>query len=229
MSRVHDVTEACTTFHPSWPQQVGPRNLDVWRNWSCARDYVTAMQRMPHHLTRSDYLVESGIRRSDWGLVDSVFRLADRDCCDHVTLNLESFWPAETVEHLADPGKQTQELGWYPPATVEAILPEMLESDLRSNGVNPDEYIGAAPIVQASSLWREDRLARFVSADERSRRERRMATSGASAVDVPDSEPQARRTSPPLNVDAASLPTVALTASATSCPGPAQAQTRSWL
>jgi GDPmannose 4,6-dehydratase len=95
-------------------------SLDARRDWGHARDYVEAMWLMLRQPAPSDYVIGTGISRSvrDWG--------------DHVDLGPAYARPAEMPELLTDPGKANREVAWYPQLDFDAMVREMLESDLRT-------------------------------------------------------------------------------------------------
>ena len=127
-------------------------SLHVRRDSGHARDYVEAMWLMLQQPAPSDYVIGTGISRSVQDLVELAFGLVGLDWHDHVDLDPAYVRPTEVPELLADPSKANQELGWYPKTGFEPMIREMLDSDLRAAGLDPNHYIRAVPIAQAPSL-----------------------------------------------------------------------------
>ncbi len=127
-------------------------SLDARRDWGHARDYVEAMWLMLQQPAPSDYVIGTGVSRSVRDLVELAFGLVGLDWRDHVDVDSAYVRPTEVTELLADPSKANRELGWYPRVGFEELIREMLESDLRSAGLDPDQYITAMPITQTPDL-----------------------------------------------------------------------------
>ena len=127
-------------------------SLDARRDWGHARDYVEAMWLMLQQPAPSDYVIGTGVSRSVGDLVELAFGLVGLDWRDHVDLDPAQVRPTEVPELLADPSKANRELGWYPRIGFEAMIREMLESDLRAAGLEPDRYIHAVPMAEAEGI-----------------------------------------------------------------------------
>jgi GDPmannose 4,6-dehydratase len=59
------------------------------------------------------------------------FRLAGLDPADHVVISDRHFRPAEVDNLLGNPAKAKMKLGWQPKTSVEDMIAEMLEADLK--------------------------------------------------------------------------------------------------
>ena len=59
------------------------------------------------------------------------------------------FRPAEVPDLRGDPSKARLRLGWQPRITFEAMIREMLESDLAAAGLKPDTHL-RTPSAKAS-------------------------------------------------------------------------------
>lgn len=127
-------------------------SLDARRDWGHARDYVEAMWLMLQQPAPSDYVIGTGVSRSVQDLVGLAFGLVGLDWRDHVDLDPAQVRPTEVPELLADPSKANRELGWYPRIGFEEMIREMLESDLRAAGLEPDRYIVTAPTAEAEHI-----------------------------------------------------------------------------
>jgi GDPmannose 4,6-dehydratase len=106
-------------------------NLDAKRDWGHARDYVRAMWLMLQQPTAADYVIATGRTTS----VREFCRIA----FDHCGLDYERYVetsprfgrPAEVDALLGNAAVSKARLGWEPEATLEDMIAEMVEADLR--------------------------------------------------------------------------------------------------
>ena len=106
-------------------------NTDAKRDWGFAGDYVEAMWLMLQHDRPDDYVVATGRTAS----VAELCRIA----FDHVGLRYEDYVvadprflrPAEVDALCGDPAKARQQLSWSPKASLETLIADMVDADLR--------------------------------------------------------------------------------------------------
>ena len=106
-------------------------NLDSKRDWGHARDYVEAMWLMLQQVQPDDYVIATGRSISVREMCDIVFRKAGLNAEDHVVIAKEHFRPADVESLLGDSSKARSRFGWAPKISVEEMLEEMLEADLK--------------------------------------------------------------------------------------------------
>ena len=116
-------------------------NLEARRDWGHARDYVEAMWMMLQQDTPRDYVIATGVTRSIRELLDTAFGAAGLDWHDYVETDAAYVRPAEVPELRGDPARAREILGWQPRIGFDAMIREMLESDLRSAGVDPARHL----------------------------------------------------------------------------------------
>jgi GDPmannose 4,6-dehydratase len=133
-------------------------NLDARRDWGHARDYVEGMWTILQQNEPDDYVLATGESHSVREFVDLAFAVVGRrivwqgtganergtDADTGETLVLVDpryYRPTETGELLGDPAKARARLGWRHRIPFDALVREMVESDLitvaaerRSNG-----------------------------------------------------------------------------------------------
>ena len=123
-------------------------NLDARRDWGHARDYVEAMWLMLKHPTPEDFVIATGTQHS----VRDCVRLAgarlgmriefqgqglEEQGVDAnsgrvvVKIDPRYFRPAEVDSLLGDASKARAALGWAPKVGFEALVEEMVDSDLK--------------------------------------------------------------------------------------------------
>jgi GDPmannose 4,6-dehydratase len=125
-------------------------NLDAWRDWGHARDYVQAMWLMLQQDQPEDYVIATGQQFSvrefceiaaeklsmklDWvgtGLDECGI---DRNTGRRVIeINKEFYRPAEVNTLLGDATKAKEKLGWVPETSFQQLVEEMIQSDLRKH------------------------------------------------------------------------------------------------
>ncbi len=116
-------------------------NLDSLRDWGHARDYVEAMWLMLQQNQPDDFVIATGVARTVKELVETAFSAAGLDWEKFVRTDPAYVRPAE-VNHLrGDPGKARRQLGWEPKTSFPNLITEMLESDLRAEGVDPNSVL----------------------------------------------------------------------------------------
>ena len=96
-----------------------------------------------------DYVIATGIQWSIRQLAEIAFGLVGLDWQQYVEVDRAYFRPAEVPDLRGDPSKARLRLGWRPRITFEAMIREMLESDLAAAGLKPDTHL-RTPSAKAS-------------------------------------------------------------------------------
>lgn len=105
-------------------------NLDIWRDWGWAPDYVQAMTLMLQADEPADYLIASGTTTSLRDFAQAAFAEADLDLADHL-VSLEALKrPADLAYSAMDPSRIAAQLGWRSHRPVRDIVQKMFASDL---------------------------------------------------------------------------------------------------
>jgi GDPmannose 4,6-dehydratase len=104
-------------------------NLDSFRDWGFAGDYVEAMWMMLQQDKGDDYVVATGESHSVRECLDVAFGVLDLDWKKYVEIDPRYFRPTE-VDHLkGDPGKAMRVLGWKPKVTFKGLIEMMVKAD----------------------------------------------------------------------------------------------------
>ncbi len=128
-------------------------NLDSMRDWGHARDYVEGMWRMLQQDKPGDYVLATGRTVSVREFVDTAFRVAGIDIewrgqgvdergyvrgTDRCLIEVDPryFRPTEVDLLLGDPTKAEKELGWRATTTLEEMIVEMVNSDIKEHAAN---------------------------------------------------------------------------------------------
>jgi GDPmannose 4,6-dehydratase len=105
-------------------------NLDIWRDWGWAPEYVKAMVLMLNASCADDYLIASGVTTSLRHFARLAFSAADLDISEH-TESIESLRrPAELVYSAMNPGRINEKLGWKSSTHIDEIVKKMLDESL---------------------------------------------------------------------------------------------------
>ncbi|HEV2035680.1 MAG TPA: GDP-mannose 4,6-dehydratase [Candidatus Dormibacteraeota bacterium] len=116
-------------------------NLDAKRDWGHARDYVRAMWLMLQQDQPDDYVIATGESRSVKGFVDVAFGLVGLDWHEHVEVDKAFLRPADVAELRGDATKAAKKLGWKPSTSFGELVHEMVEHDLKLEGLDPAKHL----------------------------------------------------------------------------------------
>lgn len=105
-------------------------NLDAVRDWGHASDYVRAMHLMLQQETPDDFVIATGEPHTVRELCEIAFETAGLDYRDWVVVDERLVRTTEPVSLIGDASKARRELGWAPTYTFEALVREMVNSDL---------------------------------------------------------------------------------------------------
>ena len=125
-------------------------NLDSMRDWGFARDYVDGMYKMLQAESPQTYVLATGRTEAVRAFVIYAFHAAGieiefsgegkgelgidrRTGSTVVTVNERFYRPAEVDLLVGDSSKARAELGWAPITSLETMVQEMVEADLRRN------------------------------------------------------------------------------------------------
>jgi len=106
-------------------------NLDAFRDWGHARDYVEAMYLMMQHDTPDDYVVATGETRSVRDFLKLAFSYAGIENYEHyVFIDPKLYRPAEVDYLRGDPSKIKKTLGWTNKISFNDLVKKMVENDI---------------------------------------------------------------------------------------------------
>jgi GDPmannose 4,6-dehydratase len=120
-------------------------NLEAKRDWGHARDYVEAMWLMLQQDEPDDFVIATGVTRSVQEFVEAAFNLAGLDWNKYVVIDEAYFRPADVHQLRGDASKAAKKLGWKPKTTFAELVHEMLEHDLKLEGVDPAKHMRKPP------------------------------------------------------------------------------------
>jgi GDPmannose 4,6-dehydratase len=112
-------------------------DLSATRDWSHARDVVRGYWLMLQADEPVDVILASGTGRTVRELVDAAFAVVGLDADDHLRVDAKLVRPSERTPPVGDTTLALQRLGWQPEISFEAMIEEMVQSDLSALSVVP--------------------------------------------------------------------------------------------
>ena len=104
-------------------------NLNAFRDWGFAGDYVEGMWLMMQHKEPSDWVLATGESHSVEEFTKKAFEIVDLDWKAYVETDKKYERPNEVKHLLGDSSKAKKELNWVPKTSFEDLVSMMVESD----------------------------------------------------------------------------------------------------
>jgi len=106
-------------------------NLDAYRDWGYAPDYVEAMWLMLQQDTPDDYVIATGETHSIRDFLNVAFdTIGIKDWNTYVKQDPKYMRPAEVDVLRGDYSRAKQDLGWQPKTSFEELVRRMVKNDL---------------------------------------------------------------------------------------------------
>ncbi len=106
-------------------------NLDAYRDWGHAEDYVNAMWLMLQQETPDDYVIATGEAYTVRGFLNAAFaRVNIKNWEDLVVIDPKFYRPAEVDFLLGMPTKAEKSLGWERAVSFKDLAERMVDSDV---------------------------------------------------------------------------------------------------
>jgi GDPmannose 4,6-dehydratase len=109
-------------------------DMNAVRDWCHARDVVRGFWLMLQQDEPGDYVLAGGVGRTVGELVDAAFAVVDLDVEQHVRVDERMVRPSERTPPVGDITRAREQLGWEPETSFEAMIDEMVRSDLAELG-----------------------------------------------------------------------------------------------
>ena len=106
-------------------------NLEAFRDWGFAGDYVEAMWRILQHDKPEDWVIATGETHSVSEFVKEAFSYVDLKESDYVATSEKYYRPNEVEYLLGDPSKAESTLGWKPNVMFKDLVKLMVENDIK--------------------------------------------------------------------------------------------------
>ncbi len=129
------ITKAVASILAGQQTELHLGNLDAYRDWGFAGDYVDVMWQMLQHDTPDDFVIATGAAHSVREFCAEAFAYAGLDYEQYVVSDQRFFRPSEVDYLLGDPSKARAALGWEPATTFAGLVRMMVDSDRAMLGV----------------------------------------------------------------------------------------------
>jgi len=103
-------------------------NLDIYRDWGWAPEYVEAMWMMLQHEQAEDFVIATGKTVSLQYFVEKVFEHFGLDWTQHVDSDPSLLRPSDLQYGRANPAKANELLGWKSTTGVDGVISAMCEA-----------------------------------------------------------------------------------------------------
>jgi GDPmannose 4,6-dehydratase len=124
------VTDGVARIKLGLADHLGLGNLEAFRDWGFAGDYVRAMWLMLQQDQPDDYVVAMGVAHSVKDLVQEAFSHVGLDWQEFVRTDPRYLRPAEVDHLIGDPAKAKRVLGWEPSVDFKKLVHMMVDADL---------------------------------------------------------------------------------------------------
>jgi GDPmannose 4,6-dehydratase len=105
-------------------------NINSYRDWGYAPDYMNAVQMIGNHAEPDDFVVATGDSRQVKELCEIAFREVGLDYRDHVVIDPQFYRPADVEFLRGDASKIHDVLGWRPTVPFEEMIARMVKHEL---------------------------------------------------------------------------------------------------
>jgi len=106
-------------------------NLDAYRDWGYAPDYVRAMWMMLQQDLPGDYVIGTGVAHSVREFVEAAFSHVGLDWEKYVVVDKRYLRPAEVEFLQADWSKVRETLQWQPTVDFQNLVKIMVDADVK--------------------------------------------------------------------------------------------------
>lgn len=103
-------------------------NIEIFRDWGWAPDYVNAMWKMLQQEKPEDFVIATGQTHSLEYFVECAFKHFGLHWKDHVCVESNLFRPSDLRVSHANPQKATRQLGWTADTRIEEVISRMAEA-----------------------------------------------------------------------------------------------------
>eukprot|EP00092_Neocalanus_flemingeri_P009558 GFUD01010287.1.p1 GENE.GFUD01010287.1~~GFUD01010287.1.p1 ORF type:complete len:399 (-),score=98.78 GFUD01010287.1:192-1388(-) len=148
------VTRSLAKIHLNQMESFELGNLDSMRDWGHAKDYVEGMWLMLQQEKPDDFVLATGHMHSVREFVESAFKYIGMEMVwegkgdtevgkekatgiIRVAVNPKFYRPTEVEQLLGDPTKAKNLLGWEPKVAFDALVKDMMDSDIALMKKNP--------------------------------------------------------------------------------------------
>ena len=104
-------------------------NIDIWRDWGWAPDYVQAMHLLLQPESPKDYIIASGKTHSLRGFVQTAFKALSLDYLDYLRIESSLMRPNDVGISRLNASLIEKDLGWKSVISLNQIIEHMISDD----------------------------------------------------------------------------------------------------
>jgi len=123
------ITRAVGRIYQGLQKKLYLGNLDAYRDWGFAGDYVEAMWMMLQQDNPDDYVVATGKMITVREFCQKAFARYSMNYEDYVEVDSKYYRPAEVDQLLGNPTKAKEKLNWKPKTDIYALIDMMVDHD----------------------------------------------------------------------------------------------------
>lgn len=124
------ITDAVARIHLKMTDELRLGNIDAFRDWGFAGDYVRAMWMMLQQDKPDDYVIASGVAHSVRQFLEIAFDVVGLKYVDYVVVDPRFYRPAEVDHLIGDPSKAKRALDWSPQTSFPELVEMMVRADI---------------------------------------------------------------------------------------------------
>ena len=125
------VTRAVGRIHNDLQNTLTLGNLDAFRDWGFAGDYVEGMWLMMQHHEPDDWVLATGETHSVKEFVSKAFQSVNLEWEEYVKTSDKFYRPNEVNHLLGDSSKAQEKLNWTPKVSFDNLVEMMVENDIK--------------------------------------------------------------------------------------------------
>ena len=110
-------------------------NLDIYRDWGWAEEYVEAIQLMTVERNNEDHVICSGKLTSLSDFISMAFEKLNLNYKDHIIVSSEKIRKSDIYKSLGDPKPFYDQFKWKAKLTISEIIDNLIEDKLKSNKI----------------------------------------------------------------------------------------------
>jgi GDPmannose 4,6-dehydratase len=129
------ITSGVAAIAAGKQKQLPLGNLDAYRDWGYAPDFVEAMWLIVNQKEPGDFVIATGETHSVREFAEMAFKIVGLNYLDHVAMDRALYRPAEVDQLRGNYDKARRQFGWRPKTSFESLVQLMVESDLRAAGI----------------------------------------------------------------------------------------------
>lgn len=125
------ITKAATRIKLGLQDKLYLGNIDTYRDWGHAKDYMNAIWLMLQHTEPDDFVIASGESHSVREFLEISFDLLGLDPYKYLEIDPALYRPSEVNHLLGDPEKAKRILKWKPEISFKELVKLIVEHDMK--------------------------------------------------------------------------------------------------